>query len=445
MEKIIETPCGKIKGTNCRIPGVTAFKGIRYATAGRWEYPKIVTEWEGIYDASAYGNCCYQPRSFYDEEKNIKKVFYYNEFRKGETYTYSEDCLFLNIWTPETADENSKLPVLVYIHGGGFRGGCAHEKQFDDPVWPKKGVIGVTINYRLGALGFACLPELQQEAGHTGNYGLFDQLTALEWVKNNISAFGGNPEKITIMGQSAGAMSVQYLCQSRLSEGLFKGAVMSSGGGAGHILMGKAEKNFAFWEEIMSRCGCKNLEEFRAVPPEKLFEEWQKGQKEIKGGNMATVPVKDGIFIPEIPSAKKVPYMTGSTSHDMMPPILYSMAKKWGIKNSLKNYVWFFDRMLPGDENGAWHSSDLWYWFGTLPNCWRPMEEKDYKLSEEMVSYLCNFVKSGDPNGDDLPEWKPCTKDDKKVLRLGEGETKMGKASMTKLIHTMLTTKAVGE
>ena len=149
MAKRIETPCGPIVGTSCQWPGVAAFKGIRYATAGRWEYPKLVTHWDGVYDASQYGNCSYQPRAFYNEEDVPEKAFYYNEFRKGEHYTYDEDCLFLNIWTPEDAGPDSKLPVLFYIHGGGFTGGCGHEKHFDGPVWPTHGVIGVTINYRL--------------------------------------------------------------------------------------------------------------------------------------------------------------------------------------------------------------------------------------------------------------------------------------------------------
>ena len=116
---IIKTPCGSIMGTPGRVSGTIAYKGIRYATAGRWEYPTQVTHWEGVYDATQYGHCSYQPRSFYNEEENLKKIFYYNEFRKGETYTYSEDCLFLNIFTPETAKEEDDLPVLVYIHGGG--------------------------------------------------------------------------------------------------------------------------------------------------------------------------------------------------------------------------------------------------------------------------------------------------------------------------------------
>ena len=221
MDYIVKTPCGALCGTAGRNAGTVAYKGIRYATAGRWEYPQQVTAWEGVYDATRYGHCSYQPRAFYDEELNEKKYFYYNEFRKGESYTYSEDCLFLNIFTPEGVKEGDKLPVLVYIHGGGFTGGCGHEKHFDEPVWPSRNVIGVTINYRLGPMGFVCLPQLAEEAGHTGNYGLYDQMTAIQWVKSNIAAFGGDSENITIMGQSAGAASVQMLCQSTLTDGLF--------------------------------------------------------------------------------------------------------------------------------------------------------------------------------------------------------------------------------
>ena len=151
-----ETPCGTICGTDCQWPGVAAYKGIRYATAERWAYPEAVTHWDGVYEATAYGACCYQPRSFYNEAEMPEKAFYYKEFRLGETYTYSEDCLFLNIWTPADAGPESKLPVIFYIHGGGFSGGCGHEKHFDGPEWPTKGCVAVTINYRLGPLGFVC-------------------------------------------------------------------------------------------------------------------------------------------------------------------------------------------------------------------------------------------------------------------------------------------------
>ena len=444
MNYNVNTPCGEIQGCDCRIPGVIAFKGIRYATAGRWQYPELVKGWEGVYDATSYGNCCYQPRSFYNEEENLKKIFYYNEFRKGASYTYSEDCLFLNIWTPADATADSKLPVILYIHGGGYTGGCAHEKHFDDPIWPTKGVVAVTVNYRLGPLGFASLPELEEEAGHSGNYGLYDQLTSILWVRNNISAFGGDPSRITIMGQSAGAMSVQLHCLSPLTEGLFCGAVMSSGCGMGSAFMSTPEKSHAFWREVMKRLGCSTLEEFRAVPVEKLFAEWQQAKKEIKGGMMATSPIKDGHFIVEGTPAKQLPYIIGSNSHDMAPPILYSLGKKWGAKNSPESYVYMFDRMLPGDKNGAWHSADLWYWFGTLENGWRPFEEKDREISEQMSTYLCNFAKNGNPNGPDQFNWTPYS-ESKKTLCIGEKSARMGKPNMLNLTAIMLTNKSVGE
>jgi len=138
--------------------------------------------------------------------------------------------------------------------------------------------------------------------------------------------------------------------------------------------------------------------------------------------------------------------MAGSTSHDMAPPLLQSMTRKWISGREKPSYTWFFDRMLPGDDCGAWHSSDLWYWFGTLPNCWRPMEEKDYALSEQMVSYLCNFAASGDPNkAAQLPTWVASGTGQTRVLCLGEKPTLMGKPNTLKLIYTMLTNKAVGE
>ena len=136
LKYLRHTPCGDIAGTDCQWPDVAAYKGIRYATAERWCYPEQVTHWDGVYEATEYGACCYQPRAFYDESQVVEKAFYYNEFRRGESYRYSEDCLFLNIWTPVDSTPDSKLPVIFYIHGGGFTGGCGHEKHFDGPEWP---------------------------------------------------------------------------------------------------------------------------------------------------------------------------------------------------------------------------------------------------------------------------------------------------------------------
>lgn len=458
MTKIIETPCGQIKGCDCQWPGVTAFKGIRYATAGRWEYPEPVTRWEGVYDATAYGNCCYQPRAFYDEEQMPEKAFYYNEFRKGETYTYSEDCLFLNIWMPKDAAQGSGLPVLFYIHGGGFTGGCGHEKHFDGPVWAEKGVVAVTINYRLGPLGFLCLPELAKEVGHTGNYGLFDQLAALEWVHDNIRAFGGEPGNITLMGQSAGAMSVQQHLLSPLSRPYIAKAVMSSGCGV-NKMFGSAnppEKSYDFWRQVMKRAGCDGLDAFRSLPAKELFDAMNEVKKENKVKGMPCSPCTDGVFAVkaaiDVVAAREqadVPTLVGTNSEDMFPPIFHKMAVGWCKSQHLAGkapaYGYYFDRKLPGDNNGAWHSADLWYWFGTLKNGWRPFAKKDEDLSGQMSDYLVNFSKMGNPNGDGLPDWRPTTDGQDKVLCLGEKETHMGKPSALKMYFTMLTKKSVGE
>ena len=452
MSNTVMTTCGEVRGTTCQWDGVAAYKGIRYATAGRWEYPTLVTHWDGVYEATEYGNCSYQPRAFYNEEDVIEKVFYYNEFRKGETYHYDDDCLFLNIWTPENATEESNLPVIFYIHGGGFKGGCAHEKHFDGPIWPTKGCVAVTCNYRLGPMGFMCLPELKAEAGHTGNYGMFDQITALEWVRKNIKAFGGNPDNITIMGQSAGAMSVTNLCLSPLTDGMFAKAVMNSGGGV-HKLMDSsvtAEGRYEFWEKVMEDAGCKTVAELRALDADKLFASFEKLRKSSPKYGMAAAPCVDGIALlgsnlteANKGSAKKIPYMMGSTSQDMMPPFMNAMARDWCERHG--GYAWYFDRQLPGDENGAWHSSELWYFFGTLKNCWRPFTEHDYKISDAMSTALCNFAKTGNPNEPGTDLWKETSKTQKQMMVWGEKLPHMTKPSTFKMWKTMLTNKNVGE
>jgi para-nitrobenzyl esterase len=228
---------------------------------------------------------------------------------------------------------------------------------------------------------------------------------------------------------------------------------MSSGGGVSKLMAPAApEKHFDFWKAVMERCGCSTLAQFRAVEPKKLFTAWQSAKKEVKGGVQSCSPVLDGRFVVgsgyDLLAAgkqKQIPYLVGSTSEDVMPPIIYSMGFDWCAAQKIPAFAWFFDRQLPGDKNGAWHSSDLWYWFGTLRNGWRPWEEKDHQLSSLMVDYLMNFVKTGNPNGEGLPQWKRACGKCKQVLRLGEGEVRMGKVSMLKLIKTLLTNKAVGE
>lgn len=458
MEHTILTPCGPIRGVAIS-PEVTAFKGIRYATAGRWEYPTVVTAWEGEYQADHYGHCSYQPRTFRNEEMSSATGFYYREFRKGLEFTYDEDCLFLNIFAPAKAKSGDKLPVVLYIHGGGFLSGCGHEKHFDGPRWAEYGVIAVTINYRLGPMGFVCLPQLHEEAGHSGNYGLFDQLAAMQWVHDNIAAFGGDPENVTLMGQSSGAMSITNLFTSPYGEGLFHKAIMSSGGGVRKMfnIVSTEQERYGFWLRVMSAAGCDSLARFRALDPKRLFAVYE-AERKNQGGSMDMVAgvCLDGDIVAERPvlavaegKTKNLPCMIGSTSKDLMPPVSFDMSMDW-CKAQHSNgkapcYCWFFDREVPGDKHGAWHSSDLWYWFGTLKNGWRPWEKKDYEISRQMVGYLTNFAKSGDPNGPGLPQWKPVDNTNARAMFLGDGNNHMGSPNKLKLWWTMLTNKTFAE
>ena len=451
---LVQTGCGPVRGIPGKEEGTAVFRGIRYARAGRFEYPLQVDHWDGVYDARRFGNCSWQPRAFYNEEEVPEKAFYYNEFRKGESYTYSDDCLFLNIWAPVDAEG---LPVLFYIHGGGFKGGCGHEKHFSGEAYCRHGVILVTCNYRLGPMGFCALPELAEEAGFTGNYGLFDQLCALQWVRDNIAAFGGNPDRITIMGQSAGAMSVQQLCVTPLTKGLFSGAIMLSGGGVSKLFSTRpASEAYPFWQELERRLGASDLEVLRRIEPQRLFEVFQELCREKKNAMAFCGPVLDGRMLTEPAEAAAkagrqhaVPYLCGSTSEDIVPPVIYKMAKSWARLQSdqgkCKSFDYFFCRQLPGDDCGAWHSSDLWYAFGTLENSWRPFTEWDYRLSNAMVDYISNFVKDGNPNGPGLAEWLPMEKGQNLVMRFGDEDMHMGGVSLAKLTRTMLTKPSVGE
>lgn len=412
------TSCGPITGVQARAPGVTAYKGIRYAAAGRWEYPKQVTRWEGVYHADRFGPCAIQSSTFTPEDQSGRDPFYYHEFRESLPYTYSEDCQYLNIWAPDNAE---KAPVIVYIHGGAFLGGSGWDKAFDEPVWPRKGVIAVTLNYRLGPLGYACLPELAAEAGHTGNYGLYDQLCALQWVYDNIAAFGGDPGNITLMGQSAGARSVQMLCSTKASQQLIAKAVMSSGGGDDSVLFHgnhRMEHQYAFWQDWQQAAGAESLAGLRALPVRVLYDAL--GQCFGRHGFASVMghmgPVWDNALFPGDGFTLPISYLAGGNSQDMKPE-LAADALRWCQKQPVDSYAWYFSRQLPGDRKGAWHSADMWYWFGTLENCWRPFTGADRTLSNAMVGYLLNFARTGSPNGCGLPRWDPA-QDAGQALRL---------------------------
>lgn len=403
---ILDTPCGKICAESCDDQSYTAFKGIRYARAERWKLPKQVTHWDGVYDARQFKDCCFQPRAFCNEEKDPEKAFWFNEFRKGQQFTYSEDCLNLNIYVPgHTIKPEASYPVVFFVHGGSFLGGCAHEKPFSGQSLCRKGIILVTVQYRLGIFGFFSSPELRQD-GQSGNFALYDLLTALKWVRDNISSFGGDENNISLMGQSAGAMAMTLLALSPLAKGLYSKAILLSGGG---VLPETTDSysNVKLEEFYMqSPIFRKPLQELCVLDPQTLTVELQRLMHENKTGT-GMQPVIDSAILPELPSVllgklkKGIPTMIGSTQNDIAAETFHALSHNWAQQQSrlgAPSYCYIFSRMLPGDQSGAFHSSDLWYFFGSLAHCWRPFNQWDYQLSSTMTAYLANFAYTGNPN-----------------------------------------------
>lgn len=411
MEHYLQTDCGAIQGTTGTDPAVSAYLGIRYAQAGRWEYPTLTGAWQGIYDATHYGPCCIQQRTYQPEEQS-GRVFYYHEFREGVHYTYSEDCQNLNIWAADGAKE---APVLVYLHGGAFLGGSAQEKCFDGSKLAKRGLVVVTVNFRLGALGYGAFPELELRVGHAGNYGIYDAFAALQWVQAHIAAFGGNPANVTLMGQSAGARMVQLLCLSPMVKGLVHRAVLCSGGGQVN-LFGRQKtvaEVYPLWQHVREASGAGSFAELEVMPTQDLLAAFGRCiGRDFAAMQAACCPVADGLLLPlsiEEAVAQKqwldFPYMIGSTSEDLTARDLCSAAQGWLASEKQACYRYHFSRKLPGDTSGAFHSADLWYWFGTLDNSWRPFSEWDRTLSEMMMDYLAAFAAGGAPYAPGLPDW----------------------------------------
>ena len=452
---------------------VISFKGIRYARAERWGYPVEEPKWDRIHnindclrDFEVYGPCAYQPRAFENEADNPNKAFYYKEFREGVNFTYSEDCLRLNIFTRLDDSGNlygQDLPVIVYIHGGSFTTGSSDEKVFDPTKWVESGVVAVTINYRLGPFGFMCLPELASETGHTGNYGLYDQLTALKWIHHNIRVFGGNPDNVTLMGQSAGAMSATHLILSPLTKGLFQKAVLSSGGGVSTFLAPKQpDDSYSFWRKLMNDCNVSTLEELRALSPEEIYVPWMKLCDNTKNSGLIASPTVDNIIIQKTRADdyragnyNHIPIMIGFNSEDIIVAVFYEMVRSAGrnmaeyvrthdVDDSVRAYIYHFTRQLPGDNKGAWHSADLWYWFGTLDKCWREFTDTDRELSKQMIRYLTNFAKTSDPNMDTKADeesivvWDSTSDISGKCMHFSDEGCVVSRVSPAKMVSNML-------
>lgn len=478
----VKIESGWVEGIGAMIPTTTIFKSIPYAAPpvgeNRWRAPQAVEPWEGVYQANKF-------RAIPPLKKLQPGDVPYDEFYGfGATEVMDEDCLHLSIWTPaQSADE--KLPVLLHLHGGAFIEGYSYAVTFLGDAFARQGIVYVSVEYRLGALGFMAHPELTSEASYhaSGNYGLLDQVAALKWVKRNIAAFGGDPDNITINGQSAGAISCEYLKYSPLVQGDISKAIFQSGGS----FTNKKDMMFFGWqhkndtlkygetlgEKFLDLLGVETIEEARKVPWKTIL------KTQIDHPELAFWPVIDGYHIPRhiddtIRSCvcEDIPVIIGSTLDEgialaedlnMTPEEYETTVKKvfgsfgqkyleyngfyeepsyimngsfaWEEftagtiawceesirrKNKQPVYHYLFTRDVPGSMGGAGHSMDLWYSFKALQYSSHPVELIDHAIAEAMNTYFCNFIKTGNPNGENLPEWKTYTITTRNAMEFGE-------------------------
>ena len=439
--------------------GVRCFKGIPYAAPPigplRWRPPQPVTPWSGVRRSDVFGANSLQGMVFDDIDASVDGV--------------SEDCLYLNVWTP-TLGAAEPLPVMVWIHGGGFAVGSGSEPRYDGANLAAKGIVVVTLNHRLNALGFLAHPELTAESpeGGSGNYGMLDLVAALGWVKRNIKAFGGDPSQVTIAGESAGSMAVSALMASPLARGLFARAIGESGAmfpspTRSHAALAEAEQGGpAFARKV----GAKSLAELRAAPAEAIL---------AASPGIGFWPIVDGYFLPRAPAE----IFTAGAQNDM--PLLAGWNKDEGFnftllqgdkinasyvelvraifgartdaalalypvnadagKNSARElggdlminhgaWSWIeaqkktgrsdifrfrFDRApltpegwfdpKPSADAGAFHAGELLYVFDNLHAFPWLIDQDDRDIAVLTSSYWVNFVKTGNPNGAGLPRW----------------------------------------
>ena len=413
---------GYIQGVESAAKGVTVFKGIPYAAPPvgdlRWREPQPAAPWVGVKVADTFGPIPWQ--------KDLSGMdLYGKEFYSDGMPGMSEDCLYLNIWAPTSSLNNpgGKLPVAIWIHGGAFDHGFSNEITFDGDEWASRGVILVTINYREGIFGFFGHEDIAKEEGaegRSGNYGIYDQLAALDWVRANISAFGGDPDNITLFGQSAGARSVQTLVSLPDNKDKIAKAIIQSGGGINPELQGRERPYTEVWkrgDDFRAFCGYGSMDEMRRASPEELMQKYD--EYVAAGGSLPFGPMIDmkvcGRSFTTAASQNElcdIPYMIGCTTGDgnqRAKDIDQFCASRTYYKGK-PVFEYLFSRRLPGDNAGAFHSSELWYMFGTLDRCWRPFTPADYDLSKEMLDAWTNFCKYGNPCGKEQTDfWYPFT------------------------------------
>ncbi len=445
---IVKTQNGLIEGLHGWDPRIAVYKGVPYAKAPvgnlRFRSPQPLESWDGVLQAFDYAPVSMQQTPGIDKESFWTKEMH----PTGPEYEVSEDCLYLNVFTP-ARDDQAMLPVLFYIHGGGFTGGYPSEIEFDWEHMARKGMVVVAIQYRLGIFGFLASHALSgvfEEEGK-GNYGIEDQICALRWTRENIKAFGGDPDRITIAGQSAGAMSVQCLLTSPLTEGMIHGAIVEScieGDFPGiPVFANTMEESERTGDDFMEKAGYRTLEDLQAVPAEKLLEQVDT----LMGPGFHFRPTIDQRVLFESPFQayvndhhKKVPviagYNRGETKSFMLPgqrkddPGMIEATRMFGYIQDSQNrtaYLYEFDGDIPGDDNiGSYHGSEMWFAYDSLSRSNRAFTGKHYDLARQMSSYWSNFVKTGDPNGkdnygNDLPRWEPFTRKDEFLMLFTDG------------------------
>lgn len=473
MIRTAKTENGMVKGLPAADPRITSFKGIPFAAPpvgeNRWRAPQPCQDWEGVKECFEFA-----PISMQDTPA-LGTDIYCREWHVDPDVAMGEDCLYLNVWTNAKSVDDKK-PVFVWFFGGGLQWGYPSEMEFDGERIARRDVVVVTVNYRINIFGFMAHPELtkNQPEGPT-NFGNLDQQAGIKWVKRNIAAFGGDPDNITIAGQSAGGGSVLTQLGCLENEGLFQKAIIMSAMIRSPYQdsfitaprnLAEAEKN---GEDFFAFVGAKSLAEAREMDPYYLREKYAK----FRESHPWFMTVQDGVICKDDPIKMiaenrhlQVPIMSGNTLDEFPNSIavkdeeaLLERAKELfkekadyfmsfeeakakldddhyapvsGIEcsvkgtflaseasgNKLKNFYYCFDADIPGwDQPGTFHSVDLWFFFETLAKCWRPFKGDNYDLARLMCNYMTNFVKTGDPNGEDadgtkMPQWNPYTKAD---------------------------------
>ncbi len=400
--------------------GVASWKGIPFAAppvgALRWRAPQPVTAWTGVRDATAYAPDCMQVPFPSDAAPLGTKP--------------AEDCLYANVWKPVAA--KGKLPVVVWIYGGGFVNGGASPPTYSGADLAKQGVVFVSFNYRVGRFGTFALPQLTRanaDGGRLGNYGIMDQIAALQWVRRNAAAFGGDPANVTIIGESAGGMSVHMLNTSPLARGLFHKAFIMSGGN------GQSDKrtladveaigaNFARSKHI-DPTGRDALERLRALSAEEVTDGLNMMAlfRPQAGPPTNTGPFVDGKVVVDMGAAyadgrfARVPVIVGATSADMGGKTGFMIAgarQVAGVLADRRVPVWHYRFSYVADsvgQPGAQHATDIPFFFDTVRVKYGDKTtERDRAMGQVMSAYVVRFAKTGNPNGPGLPSWPGYTR-----------------------------------